>query len=148
MVDMKAHSALMYVVVLFALADAQAVVCRTESTASDARQRSALAAELFEPTPAALHTVGTPLERHLFPVTDDRGLLLSCVAPELGTNSDTDVFENCALAPGRTLDDVMHSLVKAIHSERHEVEQHEGVTDDNRPNQGATVSAEQKNAQN
>jgi len=52
---------------------------------------------------------------HLFPVNDSKGLLLTCTAPEIDTNPDTDVFRDCKLAPGRTLDDVMHTLVGAIH---------------------------------
>ena len=30
----------------------------------------------------------------------------------------TDEFKNCTLAPGRTLDDVMHTFVSAIHAEQ------------------------------
>ena len=52
---------------------------------------------------------------HLFPVNDAKGLLLTCIAPEIDTNTDTDVFQDCALAPGRTLDDVMHTFIGAIH---------------------------------
>jgi hypothetical protein len=42
-------------------------------------------------------------------------LLLTCIAPEIDTNPDTDVFHDCTLAPGRTLDDVMHTFIGAIH---------------------------------
>jgi hypothetical protein len=59
---------------------------------------------------------------HLFTVNDVKGLLLTCVAPELDTNAETDVFKSCALAPGRTLDDVMHTFVQGIHFERSEHE--------------------------
>ena len=52
---------------------------------------------------------------HLFPVNDSKGLLLTCTAPEIDTNADTDVFRDCTLAPGRTLDDVMHTFIGAIH---------------------------------
>jgi hypothetical protein len=142
-VDMKARLMLVYLAVLFAMAGPQAGACKAGSTSMNARHAEAVAAELSVPAPAALRVVGTPLERHLFPVMDDKGLLLSCVAPELGTNHDTDVFENCTLAPGRTLDDVMHSLVKAIHEE-----QHERVGNDAQQRQGATENPEQKNARN
>jgi hypothetical protein len=59
---------------------------------------------------------------HLFAVNDAKGLLLTCIAPEIDTNAETDVFRSCALAPGRTLDDVMHTFVQGIH---HEQSQHE-----------------------
>ena len=52
---------------------------------------------------------------HLFTVNDEKGLLLTCVAPDLDTNIDTDVFKSCTLAPGRTLDDVMHTFIGALH---------------------------------
>jgi hypothetical protein len=50
-----------------------------------------------------------------FQVNDEKGLLLSCIAPQIESNPDTDVFNNCTLAPGRTLDDVMHTFVGALH---------------------------------
>jgi hypothetical protein len=77
-------------------------------------------AELSQPAPPALAAAGAPDEKHLFPVRDEKGLLLSCVAPEFDTNRDTDIFKHCTLAPGRTLDEVMHSFIKAIHQEEHQ----------------------------
>ena len=58
----------------------------------------------------------------VFPVNDEKGLLLTCIAPELATNPNTDMFEDCTLAPGRSLNEVMHSFVGAMHAEQ---EQHE-----------------------
>jgi hypothetical protein len=55
---------------------------------------------------------------HLFTVNDEKGLLLTCVAPDLDTNIDTDVFKSCTLAPGRTLDDMMHTFIRGIHYEQ------------------------------
>jgi hypothetical protein len=49
---------------------------------------------------------------------DEKGLLLTCVAPELDKDKETDVFKDCTLAPGRTLDEVMHSFVQGIHEEQ------------------------------
>jgi len=66
-------------------------------------------------SPKAGPSANSTTSNHLFPVNDEKGLLLSCNAPEIETNSNTDVFENCTLAPGRTLDDVMHSFVGALH---------------------------------
>jgi hypothetical protein len=48
-------------------------------------------------------------------VNDEKGLLLTCIAPQLDTDPDTDIFNSCALAPGRTLDDAMHTFIQAIH---------------------------------
>jgi hypothetical protein len=64
---------------------------------------------------------------HLFTVNDAKGLLLTCIAPEIDTNPETDVFKSCALAPGRTLDEVMHTFVQGIHYEQsqHEKEREE-----------------------
>ena len=45
---------------------------------------------------------------------------MTCTAPEIDTNPDTDVFRDCKLAPGRTLDDVMHTFIQAIHVEENE----------------------------
>jgi hypothetical protein len=52
---------------------------------------------------------------HLFAVRDAKGLLLTCIAPEMDTDPETDKFNNCTLAPGRTLEDVMHTFIQAIH---------------------------------
>jgi hypothetical protein len=56
--------------------------------------------------------------RHLFTVTDEKGLVLTCVAPEIETNANTDLFQNCTLAPGRSLEDVMHTFIRCIHYEQ------------------------------
>ncbi len=66
--------------------------------------------------------VGSAKSSHLFKVSDEKGLVLTCVAPEIETNAETDVFKSCALAPGRTLDDVMHTFVQGIHYEQSEHE--------------------------
>jgi hypothetical protein len=64
-------------------------------------------------------------------VNDEQGLLLTCIAPEIETNPDTDVFKSCTLAPGRTLDDVMHTFVQGIHYEQsqHQKEREERQKD-------------------
>jgi hypothetical protein len=51
-------------------------------------------------------------------VSDVKGLVVTCVAPEIDTNADTDLFKGCTLAPGRTLDDVMHTFIQGIHYEQ------------------------------
>jgi hypothetical protein len=114
----KTHSALLSLAVCLVLSGAMAAASTAVSRHSSAQRASGLAAELSQPTPAALSTAATPIARHLFPVMDERGLLLTCVAPELETNSETDVFKDCTLAPGRTLDDVMHSFIRGIHEEQ------------------------------
>jgi len=43
---------------------------------------------------------------------------LTCIAPQINTDIDTDTFKNCVLAPGRSLEDVMHTFIQAIHYEQ------------------------------
>jgi hypothetical protein len=71
--------------------------------------------QTLDVTPATVRSPVAPHVRHLFPVNDTKGLLLTCIAPEIESNPNTDLFSNCALAPGRTLDDVMHTFIGAIH---------------------------------
>jgi hypothetical protein len=71
--------------------------------------------QLSKTNPAAESVDGAKPKSLAFEVNDQKGLLLTCIAPELDTNPDTDVFKSCALAPGRTLDDVMHTFIGAIH---------------------------------
>jgi hypothetical protein len=73
----------------------------------------------FKATPE-LSPTGSPARSHLFPVRDEKGLLLTCIAPQIDKNADTDIFSDCVLAPGRTLDDVMHAFVGAIHYEQNQ----------------------------
>jgi hypothetical protein len=49
-----------------------------------------------------------------FTVADAHGLLLTCAKQQI----DTDTFSGCTLAPGRTLDDLMTSIVQAIRAEQ------------------------------
>jgi hypothetical protein len=49
-----------------------------------------------------------------FTVADAKGLLMTCAKEQL----DTDTFSGCTLAPGRTLDDLMTSIVRAIHAQQ------------------------------
>lgn len=104
---------------VLALAAVPAGASTTAAVArGSARTTVALAKEASAPSPIGLADLASPSKRHVFPVMDERGLLLTCIAPEMEINQDTDLFNNCALAPGRTLDDVMHSFIKAIHQEQ------------------------------
>jgi len=73
---------------------------------------------LFKSSSAAASAPANP--GHTFAVNDEKGLLLTCIAPEIDSNPDTDAFNSCTLAPGRTLDDVMHTFIGAIHHEQNE----------------------------
>jgi hypothetical protein len=115
---MRTRAALLSLAVSLSFAAAQPSAATTASTAASATNSAQIAREITQPTPAALVTPVSLAARHLFPVRDERGLLLTCVAPEIDTNSETDVFNNCMLAPGRTLDDVMHSFIRGIHEEQ------------------------------
>jgi hypothetical protein len=133
---MKAHAALLSLAVLFALAGAEAGAT-TSTKPTFAREN-----DVSKAPPATLSAADLPAARHRFPVMDEKGLLLTCIAPEIETNSDTDVFKNCALAPGRTLDDVMHTFVSAIHAEQRRQAQERAASQ-----RDADVKSDQKTAQ-
>jgi len=139
---MKAHVVLVSLAVSFALAGAHAAASTTVPASARAGKLPTPVTETSKATPAALSTADSPTARHLFPVRDEKGLLLTCVAPEMDTNSDTDVFNNCTLAPGRTLDDVMHSFIRGIHAE-----QHLQVKEQAEPHKGTEEKADAKGAQ-
>ena len=61
------------------------------------------------PAPAAL-----PNTILNFTVTDMHGVLMTCAKQQV----DTGTLSGCALAPGRTLDDLMTSIVSAIHAQQ------------------------------
>jgi hypothetical protein len=115
---MKPRAAFVYLSLSIALASAPAAAFATVSASASTSRASELAKEASQPAPAALSAADSHAARKLFPVNDEKGLLLTCVAPEIETNKDTDIFKNCTLAPGRTLDDVMHSFISAIHEEQ------------------------------
>jgi hypothetical protein len=122
-VIMRTRAAFLSLAIYFVWAGPQAGAVTTVSQSLRASQTTA---EHAKPTPRTLSDNRSPAARHLFPVRDENGsLLLSCVAPEMDSNSDTDVFKNCTLAPGRTLDDLMHSFVKAVHQEQHQQAEHD-----------------------
>jgi len=52
-----------------------------------------------------------------FTVTDMHGRLLTCAKQQV----DTDTFSGCTLAPGRTLDDLMTTIVQAIRAEQQKI---------------------------
>jgi hypothetical protein len=119
-VTMKAHAALLSLAISLSLSSAVAAASATVSDPAGTKRASGLATQLSKPTPGALSTAAHQAAGHLFPVMDEKGPLLTCVAPELDTNRETDVFKDCTLAPGRTLDDVMHAFIRGIHEEQHQ----------------------------
>jgi hypothetical protein len=119
-VIMRTRAALLSLAVSLSFAGGQSGAATTVSPSANRTKSAEPAREITLPTPALLVKSVSLVARHLFPVRDERGLLLTCVAPEIDTNSDTDVFNNCTLAPGRTLDDVMHSFIRGIHQEQHQ----------------------------
>jgi hypothetical protein len=56
----------------------------------------------------------SPNTVHNFSVMDASGVLLTCAKQQI----DSDTFSGCVLAPGRTLDDLMTSIVRTIHAEQ------------------------------
>jgi len=116
---MKSHAVLLPLAVFFAFASAHTTAAASVPSSwaakvpNPARETPLLKRSL----PDAPH--GTPASQsHLFTVSDVKGLVLTCVAPELDANVDTDVFKSCTLAPGRTLEEVMHVFVQGIHYEQ------------------------------
>ena len=113
---MKNHVALLAVAVSITFAAAQAAASTPAPAAAGAKKGSepATQTKLFKATPAAASTADSP-RGNTFQVNDEKGLLLSCIAPQIDINPDTDLFNSCTLAPGRTLEDVMHSFIGALH---------------------------------
>ena len=113
---LKSRAKLLNLLVAIGFASAQIASSTTRVAKEGAKRSTASSAELQLSDLAMADRAGR-LSRtsHLFPVHDDKGLLLICIAPEIDVNPDTDLFKHCTLAPGRTLDDVMHSFIGAIH---------------------------------
>jgi hypothetical protein len=117
---MKPLAVLLFILVCAASLSAHAASAAVSpSTTRNTLEPDAKALKASVSRPAA-----SPAPRsRIFPVNDEKGLLLTCIAPEIATNPNTDVFEDCNLAPGRTLNEVMHSFVGAMHAEQKEHEQ-------------------------
>ncbi len=116
---MKRHAALLPLAVSITFAAAQTSASMPAPTLLDTKTpEPAPQTQSLKATPAAASATGSANPSHLFTVNDEKGLLLTCIAPEIATNIDTDVFKSCTLAPGRTLDDVMHTFVQGIHYEQ------------------------------
>jgi len=115
---MKTRAGLLTLTVSLALAGTNLSASTTVPAPLEAKKVADPAqkpATRLSPTPLAPDSSAAA---HRFPVRDQKGLLLTCIAPELEINANTDVFNNCTLAPGRTLDDVMHTFIGAIHYEQ------------------------------
>jgi len=113
----KKYATLLAFVVSIPFAAAQSAASTLVSALEETKKTSepATQTQRFKVTQPAGSTPTSTETPHLFPVNDSKGLLLTCIAPEIDTNADTDVFRDCKLAPGRTLDDVMHTFIGAIH---------------------------------
>ncbi|MGA3069627.1 MAG: hypothetical protein ABSD43_05370 [Terracidiphilus sp.] len=114
---MRKHAALVAIVVSITFAAVQAAASPLAFTSGTARNSAGLARQtkLITPPPAPASDPHAPAGDHTFQVNDVKGLLLTCIAPQMDTDPDTDLFNSCTLAPGRTLDDVMHTFIQAIH---------------------------------
>jgi hypothetical protein len=116
-VTMKLYAALVSFAIPLIVPVVHADIRHANPLQVNARRISDISNRLAKSAPASLASESSPASRHVFPVNDEKGLLLTCVAPEIDTNKDTDVFKDCTLAPGRSLDDVMHSFIGAMHEE-------------------------------
>jgi hypothetical protein len=129
---MKGHAALLPLAASIILAAAPGSATTPAPTPQGTKTpEPALLTPSLKSTPASGSATGPAKPSHLFTVNDEQGLLLTCIAPEIETNPDTDVFKSCTLAPGRTLDDVMHTFVQGIHYEQsqHQKEREERQKD-------------------
>jgi hypothetical protein len=115
---MRSHVTSLTLVVLIALAGTKIAGAATHSTIPGGKKISDTEAPNLRTAPATLTASDAAERTRIFPVMDEKGLLLSCVAPEIDKNTDTDLFNNCSLAPGRSLDEVMHAFISAIHYEQ------------------------------
>jgi hypothetical protein len=111
---MRNSALLPAIVVSITLAASQAAALKPVSNSSGASK----APKPTTQTPPFKSSPAPANPSHTFVVNDEKGLLLTCIAPEIDTNPDTDVFNGCSLAAGRTLDEVMHSFIGAIHLEQ------------------------------
>jgi len=114
---MRKHEAILAIAVSITFAAAQTVASGLAPGSVNPKKTSEPAAQtkLVNATTAPASTPVSSPRGLAFQVNDDKGLLLTCIAPQLETNPDTDLFNSCVLAPGRTLDDVMHTFIRAIH---------------------------------
>ena len=114
---MRRPAALLAIVASTAFTAAQAATPPSAPVPAGAKERSESApqARILKPAPAPESAPGSPSRGRTFEVNDVKGLLLKCNAPQLDTNPDTDLFDSCTLAPGRTLDDLMHTFIQAFH---------------------------------
>ena len=129
---MKSHAALLPLAVFIAFAAAHSSASTSAPAILGAKSPDpAPQAQSLKPTPSAASATGPANPSHRFTVNDEKGLLLTCIAPEIETNPDTDLFKSCTLAPGHTLDDVMHTVVQGIHYEQsqHQKEREEWQKD-------------------
>jgi len=117
---MRNPAPLLAIVVSLTRAVSQAAASTPLSNSSGATKvsKSATQTHFFKSSPAAALALASPT--HTFAVNDEKGPLLTCIAPEIDTNPDTDVFNGCSLVPGRTLDEVMHTFIGAIHVEQNQ----------------------------
>lgn len=114
---MKKLAALLILAVSVAFASVQAHSSALAPTPIASKQASdtATQTQILKAAPTSAPTPDSVRKSHVFQVNDVKGLLLTCVAPQLDTDADTDIFNSCTLAPGRTLDDVMHTFIQAFH---------------------------------
>ena len=64
--------------------------------------------------PAEKLNTSSPNTIYNFAVSDASGVLLTCAKQQI----DSDTFSGCTLSPGKTLDDLMTSIVRAIRAEQ------------------------------
>jgi hypothetical protein len=114
---MRKYAALLAIAITIAFTGAKTYASPLAPTSVGTEKNSEPIAQTMpiKAIPAPASNSHSPAGDHTFQVNDVKGLLLKCIAPQIDTDPDTDIFNSCTLAPGRTLDDVMHTFIQAIH---------------------------------
>lgn len=112
---MKQHAAAVAILVSLTFTATLATASPLAPGSVDAKGSSKSAPQELSKARQAPEPDSASPKGHTFEVNDAKGLLLKCNAPQLDSDPDTDLFDGCTLAPGRTLDDVMHTFIQAIH---------------------------------
>jgi hypothetical protein len=138
---MRTYVALLTIAACLVFPCAKSAASTVTSSSVGTQKNSGITLQ-FKATPE-LSPAGSRARSRLFPVRDENDLLLTCIAPEIDKNTDADIFTDCALAPGRSQNDAMHSFVSVIHNEQNQRSK-EQAKGDNGPETEPDLKATQK----
>jgi hypothetical protein len=96
---MKASAALFSIAASIAFTAIHAAASTHAAAPKEPLNPAQTVTPVFQTGSSAESTTGSPASSHLFPVNDERGLLLTCVAPDIDTNRETDLFTTASSPP-------------------------------------------------